>query len=173
MNLKKADSADFDIITAFYRYTASHTENMEKFGRWIYGKHPTDEIIRSYLEEGCLYYTEQDGEILTAAAVTGYQSEDYHAVEWGIQIEDEEAAVVHLLCTNPKNQKQGAAGELMREILRVAATARKKAVRLDVLSCNAPAIRLYEFLGFQRRGVQNWYASNTGWIDFYLYEYIL
>lgn len=48
-----------------------------------------------------------------------------------------------------------------------------KAVRLDVLCCNTPAQQLYEGLGFERCGVQNWYASNTGDIDFYLYEYLL
>ena len=48
-----------------------------------------------------------------------------------------------------------------------------KAVRLDALACNTPAHRLYESLGFQKRDVRHWYAENTGWYDFYLFEYLL
>ena len=44
---------------------------------------------------------------------------------------------------------------------------------LDALCCNTPAHRLYEGLGFKKCGTQNWYAGNTGYIDFYLYEFVL
>jgi len=35
------------------------------------------------------------------------------------------------------------------------------------------AVRLYEPIGFKKKGVQNRYAENTGWIDLYLYELAL
>ena len=35
------------------------------------------------------------------------------------------------------------------------------------------ARRLYESLGFQKRDVRHWYAENTGWVDFYLFEFLL
>ena len=46
-------------------------------------------------------------------------------------------------------------------------------IRLDALACNVPAHRLYESLGFQKRDVRHWYAENTGWVDFYLFEFLL
>ena len=49
----------------------------------------------------------------------------------------------------------------------------RKAVRLDALECNMPAHRLYESLGFRKFDVRCWYASNTGWINFYLFEFLL
>ena len=49
----------------------------------------------------------------------------------------------------------------------------KKAVRLDALSCNKPAHKLYESLGFINRGTERWYAENVGWMEFFLFEFVL
>lgn len=58
----------------------------------------------------------------------------------------------------------------MRKALDMAAENGLKAFRLDTLASNVPAQRLYESLGFVFCGRQHWYAENTGWIFFYLYE---
>ncbi len=63
--------------------------------------------------------------------------------------------------------------EFERDVIDLAKGMGKKAVRLDALACNAPAHRLYESLGFKKRGVCRWYAENTGWFDFYLFECLL
>ena len=47
-----------------------------------------------------------------------------------------------------------------------------KAVRLDALASNKPAHRIYERLGFEYRGKQHLYAENTGWTDFYFFEFM-
>ena len=53
---------------------------------------------------------------------------------------------------------------------RIARENGKKALRLDTLKSNLPAQRMYEGLGFSRRGEQHLYAENTGWTDFLYYE---
>ena len=47
------------------------------------------------------------------------------------------------------------------------------AVRLDALASNTPAHKLYERLGFEYRGKQHLYAENTGWTDFFFFDYAL
>ena len=44
-------------------------------------------------------------------------------------------------------------------------------IRLDALASNTPAHRIYERLGFEYRGKQHLYAENTGWTDFFFFEY--
>ena len=44
-------------------------------------------------------------------------------------------------------------------------------IRLDALASNTPAHKIYERLGFEYRGKQHLYAENTGWTDFYFFEY--
>lgn len=172
MELKKAGTEEFKRITGFYRCVSENTQNMESFGRWIYGKHPTDGMIKSYMEDGCMYYAEKNGVIAAAAAVTFFQEADYHPVQWNIPLNDDEVAVIHILCVNPKMQKKGLAKAVVREIIRLAEENQKKAVRLDALCSNKPAHKLYESLGFKKCGVQNWYAGNTGQTDFCLFEYV-
>lgn len=172
MKLVKATEQDFQKITRFYRDAISHTEDMDVCARWVYGQHPTDEMIRGYIRKGAMYYNEKDGRIRSAAAVTP-QAEDYHDSAWSVSLEDNEVAVVHLLCVAPECQGKGIARDTMGCIIGLNRTMGKKAVRLDALACNIPAHRLYESLGFQKREQRRWYAENVGWTDFFLYELVL
>ena len=47
-----------------------------------------------------------------------------------------------------------------------------KACRLDTLFSNIPAQKFYTKLGFAYIGKAHWYADNTGWTDFLLYEFV-
>ena len=145
---------------------------MDIYARWVYGQHPTDEMIRQYIQTGTMYYCEKDGSLLSAAAVTP-QAEDYHDSAWSVSLEDDEVAVVHLLCVAPEWQGRGVARETMGLVTELSRAMGKKAVRLDALACNTPAHRLYESLGFQKRDQRRWYADNVGWTDFFLYELVL
>lgn len=171
--LKTAENSDIEKIQEFYKFVADNTENMDKYGRWIYGQHPTNDMIEGFIQNKCMYFAEDDGMITASAAVTFYQNEDYHLVQWNVDAKDDEVAVIHILCINLKKQGCGLAKSIMKEIIALAKTKRMKAVRLDALCCNTPAHKLYEGLGFVRCGIQNWYASNTGYIVFYLYELVL
>lgn len=170
MELIKAEIGDLERITEFYRDVVKNTEGMEKNCRWIYGKHPSDDMIRAYIEEGSMFYDAEDGRIIAAVAVTPYQGEDYHNVDWNVEAEDDEVSVVHLLCTDPRVQKRGIAGQVMNEVIKMAHDSGKKAVRLDALITNEPAQRLYDGLAFTRCGIHNWFTNNLGWVDFIVYE---
>lgn len=172
MNLLKATEQDFQRITRFYRDVIAHTKHMDTYARWVYGQHPTDEMIRAYICNGSMYYSEKDGSLLSAVAVTP-QAEDYHDSAWSVPLEDDEVSVVHLLCVAPEWQGKGIARDTMGRIIEMSREMGKRAVRLDALACNTPAHRLYESLGFQKRAQRRWYADNVGWTDFFLYEFIL
>lgn len=171
--LKRAEYRDIVKIENYYKYVADNTENMDKYGRWIYGQHPTDDMIEGYINNRNMYFAEENGMVIAAAAVTFFQNADYHPVQWNVDARDDEVAVIHILCINPEKQGCGLGKKIVNEIIDLAKTQRMKAVRLDALCCNTPAHRLYENSGFIKCGTQNWYAGNTGYIDFYLYELVL
>lgn len=173
MELIKAAESDFERLTEFYRYVIDNTADIPKYTKWVYGKHPTDEMILMYIREGAMYYCEKGGAIISAVAATPNQSEDYFDIDRELQLADDEVSVVHILCVDPKLHRQGVARETMRLVVELSRGMGKKAVRLDALACNTPAHHLYESLGFEKMGQRRWYADNVGWADFYLYEYIL
>ena len=111
--------------------------------------------------------------MIGAVAVTNGQSEEYRKIHWTVKIEDQEAAVVHLLMIVPEYQGQGAATAALDEIIKLAVTKKKKAVRLDAIGTNVPAQKLYEKYGFVNCGTAQEYYESTGETKFIFYEYVL
>lgn len=173
MELIKATEKDFVRLTHFYRDVIMKTKNIDVYAKWVYGRHPTDEMIMEYIREGAMYFCEKDGFVISAAAVTPYQGEEYHHTAWSVEAADDEVAVIHILCVDPKQQKQGIAKGTIGLVIKLCQSLGKKAVRLDALSCNTPAQRLYEAVGFIKKGQERWFADNVGWMDFFLYEFVL
>ena len=168
--LKKCEGHDTDRIDKFYQYVCKNTQDMDRFGKWIYGLHPTREQIESYVNSGFMYSLEKPSEILGAVAITPFQGAEYHDIDWQIACADNEVSVVHLLAVNPGHQVCGIAKKIMRAAIDIARNSNSKSIRLDALSCNIPALRLYQSLGFKQKGVRNWYADNVGNAAFYLFE---
>ena len=80
-------------------------------------------------------------------------------------------AVIHILAVHPDRQGSGVGSEMVREAICLARENGMKAVRLDALASNTPAHSMYKRLGFEYRGKQHLYAENTGWTDFYFFEF--
>ena len=171
MKIDKATQEDFDLIIAFYDDVTDHTPEIAHHARWSKGKHPTADGIRAYIDEGSMYLYKEDEKIVAAMAVTMYQGKDYHAIAWSQQVNDNESAVIHILAVSPDYQGVGIGSEMIREAIQLAQDNGMKSIRLDALASNTPAHRLYERLGFEYRGKQDLFAENTGWTDFYFFEY--
>ena len=152
MKLELATQNDFDAIISFYNDVMERTPEIATYARWSKGKHPTVEGIKAYIDEGSMYLYRENGAIVGAMAVTMYQGEDYHAIEWTQQVADDKVAVIHILAISPDAQGNGIGSEMIREAIRLACDKGMQAVRLDALSSNTPAHRLYERLGFEYRG---------------------
>lgn len=170
MKLVKATINDFESIIKFYDDVILRTPEMETYARWKKGQHPTEEGIKAYIEEGSMYLYKKNDTIVGAMAVTMYQGEDYHAIEWAKHVEDNEASVIHILAVNPDYQGSGVGVEMIREAINLSVDLGMKSIRLDALASNTPAHKIYKRIGFEYRGKQHLYAENTGWTDFLFFE---
>ena len=170
MKLELATQNDFDAIITFYDDVTERTPEMATHARWSKGKHPTVEGIRAYIDEGSMYLYRENDAIVGAMAVTMYQGEDYHAIDWTKQAADDKVAVIHILAVSPDSQGKGIGSEMIREAIRLAQNNGMQAIRLDAIASNTPAHKIYKCLGFEYRGKQHIYAENTGWTDFYFFE---
>ena len=170
MKLDKATINDFESIIKFYDDVILRTPEMETYARWKKGQHPTAEGIKAYMEEGSMYLYKKNDTIVGAMAVTMYQGEDYHAIEWAKHVEDNDASVIHILAVNPDYQGTGVGAEMIREAINLSADSGMKSIRLDALASNTPAHKIYKRIGFEYRGKQHLYAENTGWTDFLFFE---
>ena len=117
-----------------------------------------------------MYSFEKNGEILGAVAITPFQETEYQDIDWQIACHNNEVSVIHLLAVSPNHQGCGIARNIMHSAIDIAKSNNSKAVRLDALSCNAPAHRLYQSIGFEKISICNWYTDNVGNAEFYLFE---
>lgn len=170
MKLELVRRSDLEEVMKFYHYVIEHSNRMEQYAKWKIGLHPASDTVLAYIDEQAMYVYKKDGRIAAAMAVTMKQGEDYHAVEWGEELADDEVAVVHILGVNPDNQREGVGNLMIDEAVELAKSRNRKALRLDTLASNTPAQLLYKGKGLTYRGKQNLYAGNTGWIDFLYYE---
>lgn len=174
MELFQAGEQDFLRLQEFYRNLIEKTPDMKENCPWEYGVYPTDALLREHIDNGDLYYMGQGGAILAALVLLPYQEENYAWDNpWGAALEDDQVATVHMLGVNPEMQGQGIAHRVVRAAIQKARKMGKKAVRLDALSCNLPAQKLYRSMGFAEVGTARWQSANLGWTDFVLYEYFL
>lgn len=174
MELFQAGEQDFLGLQDFFKNLIAKTPDMRQFCPWEYGVYPTDALLREHIDNGDLYYMESNGAILAALVLLPYQEENYAWDNpWGAALEDDQVATVHMLGVNPEMQGQGIAHRAVEAAILKARKMGKKAVRLDALSCNLPAQKLYRSLGFAEVGTARWQSVNLGWTDFVLYEYFL
>ena len=74
-------------------------------------------------------------------AVTPYQTDDYHEIDWQAALKDDEVAVVHILAVNPHFRNHGCAKAMMRKVISLADSKGLKAVRLDApLNASYPIV---------------------------------
>lgn len=164
MQLILAD--DLALVREKYIEVIEHTKDMKIHARWIYGQHPTDTMLQSYIDSREMYLYMDGKNIAGMAAITMYQGADYQEILWNQNLNDDEVASLHLLTVTPDYQGKGVSKKMMEAIVSLAMENGKKAIRLDTLASNIPARHMYEKLGFAYRGKQNLYAENTGWTDF-------
>ena len=170
MKLQQATIEDLEDLIAFYEYVTDNTPGIANYAQWQNGKHPTAEGIKAFVEEGSMYLYKENA-IVGALALTMHQEECYHPIEWTMPLADDEVSAIHILAVSPDKQGAGIGANIVRESIRLAKEKGKKAVRLDATASNTPVHRLYERLGFVLKGKQRLYAENTGWLDFFFFEY--
>ena len=171
--LAKATGKDKERITAFYRHVAENTKDIREYCRWVYGLHPSPRAIEKYIDDGNMYYKEENGTIVAAVAVTFFQGEEYRNTNWARKAQDNEVSVLHLLAVDPERSGRGIGRKTVEDVIEISGKRGMKAVRLDALASNTPALNLYASLGFAVRGRENWFAENTGDTDFLLLEKVL
>ena len=160
----------FETVKEKYKDVSENTPMIGTYARWEYGKHPTDESLRAYLDNGEMYFLEDQGKIAGMVAVVMHQDEDYASISWSERLADDQVATLHMLAVCPEYQGRGLGGIILEEAEALAKRNGKQAVRLDALACNLPAQRMYQKSGYSYRGKQYRYAENTGWMDFFFYE---
>ena len=153
--LVRAAKEDTDDLLAFYRLVA---DTMEEKGlqQWHWGWYPNEEMIRSDIEKGDLYFLRRDGKVAAAVVLMTGQEPEYNELSWSCGIRP---GIFHRLGVHPSMQGAGLGGQVLDDVLQILRRSGCDCVRCDTSEKNRNAIRLYEKMGFRRCGTMRWEDS--------------
>jgi ribosomal protein S18 acetylase RimI-like enzyme len=113
--------------------------------------YPDESTLSEDIAKGEMYGFYQDETLCGVIVLNEVQLEPYVEVNWSF--EDTKPLVVHRLCIHPDFQSRGTAYTLMKFAEDFAARNGYRSIRLDAFKNNPAALRLYQRLGYQMRGV--------------------
>ena len=154
--MRTARAEDLPAVDSVFR-DAIRDMNRNGIPQWdeIY---PTPETLHADYEKGDLYVSEDGNGKVVAAVVINADCNpdcrgDYAAASWQ---GGEPYLIVHRLWVSPSAQGKGTGRALMAD---GEAWARERGyvdIRLDAFSLNPHALRMYDRLGYRKRGEANW-----------------
>lgn len=173
LEIRAARPDEFQAVRAFYHHLIELMRDAEYRPGWEKDVYPDQEQLRQAIDKQQLYVGELEGETACAMIVNRECNEGYRGAPWRVEVGPEQVAVIHALGVLPTQQGRGLAREMVRFAMDKARAEGSLAIRLDVLSGNLPAEKLYLGMGFYRVSSARMFYPDTGWTDFDMYEFDL
>lgn len=173
LKIRKAHIDEFEKVIDFYYLLIDTMQDAEYHPYWEKGVYPSEDFIRNSIDRQELYVGTLNDEFAAALVLNHDAADGYEEVSWNTPAAKNEVMVIHALGVLTCFQGQGIAQKMIQEAARIARKKQQKAVRLDVLTSNIPARKLYVKMGFQYIDTVKIFYEDTGLADFMLYEYRL
>ena len=165
--------SDFYEVQSFYWTLIEQMQNAEFHPGWEKGVYPADAFLKESLTASELYALKANGKIIAAMVLNHQCNDGYAGTAWNVEATADEVTIIHALGVLPEVHGQGVAVKMVERAIQIARAKQQKAIRLDVLGGNTPALKLYEELGFQYHRTVRMFYEDTGWTNFLLYELVL
>ena len=112
----------------------------------------------------------ENGDLYACVILNSECNEGYNGCSWSIDCDFSEILIPHALAVNPELQGKGIGKIVVRNILDIAKSEHKKAIRLDVLGACKSAEHLYMSCGFHFVEAKNMYYEDTRWTEYKMFE---
>lgn len=171
--VRKAQKDSYNAVREFYHSLITAMRGAKYSPGWEIDIYPSPEFLWESIALGELYVGELDGRIAACMVVNQECNDGYDEIRWTADLSRDEYMVIHALGVHPDFAGHGLAKNMVKAAISVAKEAGMKAIRLDVLSGNLPAEKLYEGQGFKKLQTVPMYYEDTDWTDYEAYELIL
>lgn len=174
VEILKGTVDDIQELGQLYDKTNEYLASGRNYPGWIKGIYPIRKDAEIGISSNCLYVAKIN-HVIVGSIILGHDPEPaYDQAEWKIEADDYSSIyVIRTLVVNPDYQKNGIGEALMEFATELARREGISSIRLDVYENNAPAIRLYEKLGYQYIDLVDLGYGVYGLDYFKLYELVL
>ena len=173
MLIKAASPEHFDKVMEFYYNLIDDMQDSKYHPGWEKDIYPTRQFIHDAIGHGELYTAIDDNAIVGAMVINHDCAEEYTNVRWKINADRDQVAVIHILGVSARYQSRGIGKKMVAYAADISKEKGIKAIRLEVLASNVPALRLYASMGFLYMDTLQLFFEDTGLTDFHIYELTL
>lgn len=152
MEIIKCTKDYIDKATKMYDDSTYFLSTHINYPLWTYKVYPSRSTVEDCTNNNTLYIALDNNEVLGAFKLNEDPEGDYDSASWSINLKQGEYLVIHALAVNPKVQGKGIAKLMLKKAIEIAKDNNYKAIRLDIVPTNIPAIKLYESVGFKYVG---------------------
>lgn len=168
-NFIQCDMTHFDAVMAMYERSVKKLEQTVNYPKWS-DAHPSRAYVAASIRRGEQFACIKGNEILGAVVLSENPEGRYELGNWSRDLREGDYLVVHILAVDPAHERLGVGGFLVDQSIAFAKANGYKAVRMDVIPENLPAVNLYRSRGFTSAG-QSELERNIAYIPmFELYE---
>lgn len=173
MQLRKAVTEEYDTVRDFYWNLIDEMQNRKNTVGWKKDIYPTQQFLKVSIENNDLYVLDGENGIIASVILNSSWNEGYDGLPWSIDCPRESILVPHALGVEANSQNRGIGKMVVQDMIELAKATGKKTIRLDILSGNIAAERLYTKMGFQYVQEKDMFYEDTGWTKFVMYELVL
>ncbi len=169
MEFIKCKKEHIAAVTELYRRCVEALRKGINYPKWS-DAHPSSEYIAESVLHGELFACVNEGEILGVTVLSENPEGSYELGEWTAELNRGKYLVIHALAVSPDHERKGIGAFLVDGCIAYAKSNGYKAIRLDVVTENTPAVKLYTKKGFTYAGTKD-LERNIDYIPvFDLYE---
>ena len=173
LEIRKARTGEAEAILEMYNKIIDDTEGKEASPRWTKGVYPDQACVSGAIEREEMYVAMVDGKPAGALIRNHVMAPGYEEIEWSLDIPAEEVFVIHTLGISPDFQHQSIASGLISAVVDEGRKTGVKAIRIDVIEGNYPAVRLFGKNGFSNHGKHVLHYDGMAETEFTLMELVL
>lgn len=169
MEFMKCDGSYFQKTKDMYHDVVKVLKETVNYPKWGV-HHPSDEDLKEALDSGTLYICVEDGRVAGAVVLSEDPEGYYDAGDWSRDLQQGEFLVIHILASANDFRGIGVGRFIVDKTIDLARQQGYKALRLDAVPTNRPAIDLYLSKGFTYAGTKDLLRNIPAIPLFALYE---
>lgn len=169
MELIKCTNEHLNTVSDLYERLVEHLEKNINYPKWS-KSYPCRQTVETAISEGSQYACFENGKCIGAVILNDNPGGDYAAGEWQNFLNQGEYMVIHTFGVDPNESGKGIGDFITKGCIEIAKKGGYKAIRLDAVPENIPAINLYLKNGFSYAGTKDLKRGIEGIPLFNLYE---
>ena len=170
MKFLQATEKDLENTLNFYNELIDELDKGINYPDWTRDVYPNMEYLKEVQSKGELYLLQDDETIIGSTVLNSNSIPDYDSVDWSIELPKDQVLLLHTFGIKQDLRNTGIGSKFLEIIEDFARDNNYKAIRMDTIYGNSPAIKFYQKNGYTNLGQYELHYDETPETRFFMFE---